>query len=468
MSPGGSRDGVMRAWGHRTERTGRARSVRVGILALLALLPLLALLLGAPAQARGRASRPRLDVRLLARVGPPGFPALSLVAPDGTIYAGTFAGPSCCTGASKVFHYDLSGRLLATSTVIGQDPGALNGVQVANRDDRGRLYLLDQHPPRALTLDPRTGAQTSYATFSDVPSCPATGRAGCSQTLVDNEPEPNYAAWGPDGSLYVTDFTQALVWRVPPGGGPATVWLSDPRLDGAQFGPTGIVLLPDHRTLLLAVAAGRPGSGGAPGTGGLYTLPITSTGAPGPLRQVWQSGAREAPDGFAVARSGHVYLALVGPAANAVVELSADGTELARIPAGPTGNATMPVPFDGPSSVQFDGEDVIVTNDAFFTGDASHFALFDVYVAEPGLPVYVPAGAGLAASAGPAAGAAASGGASGPAAAGSPAGVGASTARVDSLAATGANGLVPLGAVVVLLGGCGAARSARTRRRRSR
>ena len=31
----------------------------------------------------------------------------------------------------------------------------------------------------------------------------------------------NYAAWGPDGSLYVTDYLQGVVWRVPPGGGEA-------------------------------------------------------------------------------------------------------------------------------------------------------------------------------------------------------------------------------------------------------
>lgn len=29
---------------------------------------------------------------------------------------------------------------------------------------------------------------------------------------------PDYAAWGPDESLYVTDYQQAVIWRVTPGG----------------------------------------------------------------------------------------------------------------------------------------------------------------------------------------------------------------------------------------------------------
>jgi len=33
---------------------------------------------------------------------------------------------------------------------------------------------------------------------------------------------------------------------------------------------------------------------------------------------------------------------------------------------------------------------MIVTNDAYFSGDASHFAIFDVFAGEPGAEVFVP------------------------------------------------------------------------------
>src|SRR5438128_4791747 len=184
-------------------------------------------------------ARARFDVKVLAHVGSPGQPALSLVGPDRFIYVGTFTNSSGSpNGPSKVFAYSPDGRLLRTYVIKGQNPNGNNGVQVAAMDARGLLYLLDQSPPRVLTLDPRTGAQSTYATFKDVPPCPPPGIGNeCSATVMDNPPEPDYAAWGPTGELYVTDYQQGLIWRVPPGGGgfPAHVWFTDPHLDGSLF-----------------------------------------------------------------------------------------------------------------------------------------------------------------------------------------------------------------------------------------
>ncbi|MEA2441678.1 MAG: hypothetical protein QOH76_3102 [Thermoleophilaceae bacterium] len=342
--------------------------------------------LATPAQARDR-----FDIRVLARVPAPGYPALSLVS-GGRIYVGTFTNVmGSDTGPSKVFAFARDGQLLREYTVAGQTPGASHGVQVAAIDAQGRLYLLDQHPARVVTLDPASGKQTTYGTFKDVPPClPAAATGDCSATTSDNEPEPDYAAWGTDGSLYVTDYTQGLVWRVPPGGGEAKIWLTDPLLDGAEFGPAGIVLMPDRRTLMISTSAGGVITPGDPTTGKLYTVPIGADGKPGALKKLWESGPREGPDGFALAASGNIYLALVGPGANQIVEIAADGKELARAPADPATNGQMEVPFDSPSSVQFDGTRLIVTNDAFFSGDQSHMVLFDVFAGEPGAPVYVP------------------------------------------------------------------------------
>jgi len=50
----------------------------------------------------------------------------------------------------------------------------------------------------------------------------------------------------------------------------------------------------------------------------------------------------------------------------------------------------MNPPFDEPSSVAFDGDRMIVTNDAYFSGDSTHWAIFDVFAGEPGAPLYVP------------------------------------------------------------------------------
>jgi sugar lactone lactonase YvrE len=349
---------------------------------LLAAAALLAL-----AAAPAALARDRYDVQTLARVPPPGQPALALVAPDRTIYEGTFTNSSgAANGPSKVFAYSPTGQLLRTYTITGQDPNANNGVQVAAYDRRGRLYLLDQHPARVLILDPKTGSQTTFATFKDVPTCQPVGNE-CSAALADNPPEPDYAAWGPDGSLYVTDYTQALIWKVRPNGGLAHVWFTDPRLDGAQFGPAGIQLMPDHQTLLFSTSAGPAGDPSSATTGELYRLPIQPNGNPGALAKVWESGPAEAPDGIALAKSGNVYVSLVGPNVNAIAVVSPAGQEIARI-THPSGDP----PFDQPASVWFDGDRLIVANDAYFSGDASHFALFDVFAGEQGEDIFVPTG----------------------------------------------------------------------------
>jgi sugar lactone lactonase YvrE len=347
----------------------------------------LAAALIALAAAPAAGARDRYDVQTLAKVPPPGQPALALVAPDRTIYEGTFTNSSGMpNGPSKVFAYSPAGALLRTYTIAGQDPDANNGVQVAAYDARGRLYLLDQHPARVLVLDPKTGSQTTFATFKDVPPCAPVGNE-CSSTLADNPPEPDYAAWGTDGSLYVTDYTQGLIWKVPPSGGQAHVWFTDPRLDGAQFGPAGIQLMPDRSTLLFSTSAGPANDPTSATTGELYTLPIQPNGNPGTLTKRWESGPAEAPDGIALAKSGNVYVSLVGPNVNAIAVVGPDGKEIARIR-----HDSGDPPFDQPASVWFDNDRLIVANDAYFSGDASHFAIFDVFAGEPGEPVFVPSG----------------------------------------------------------------------------
>ena len=244
-------------------------------------------------------------------------------------------------------------------------------MQVSNVDRSGTLYLLDQDPARVIKLDPKTGAQTTWATFGS-PS--------------GNPPEPDFSAWGPDGSLYVTDYNQALIWRVPPGGGAAHVWLSDSRLNGVVVGPAGIALEADQHTLMF-----DSGGGGAnPSTGKLYTVPIQANGGPGALHQVWESGAAEAPDGFAIARSGNVYVALVGPTGNAVEELSPGGQEIARIDAPATASDGGTISFDAPGSVTFDGNELLVGNQSSIAGNSANWAILGINAGEPGQPLSLP------------------------------------------------------------------------------
>ena len=199
----------------------------------------------------------------------------------------------------------------------------------------------------------------------------------------------NYGAWGPDGSLYVTDFLQGVVWRVPPGGGEAQVWLSDRRLDGGEFGTTGIALAADQRTLLIAQGSSAGLGALNPTTGKIYAVEIGPNGSPGDLRQLWESGPADLPDGFTIARSGKLYVPLAG-VANQLAVLAPDGTELERFPSssGDGGNGSA-VPFDTPSSARFLGTRLMVANQSF-TGDRENQAVLDVETQEPGLPELIP------------------------------------------------------------------------------
>lgn len=319
-----------------------------------------------PAHAAERAPG---TARVFAKVQSPGFPAYVHVHPNGRVYAGTYTNPAGDTMRSRVFEYTSGGTLLRSWTVPGQDLTKPRGVQVAATDARGRLVLLEKSRARVLTLDVRTGRFVAQATIPDLPG--------------GGHPIPNYATWGPGGALFVSDYGQAVVWRIPAAGGTPRAWFRSPKLEGvAGFGTTGIVFEPATRSFLISQQ-----TSGDPldlFRGHLYRLKVRADGTPGALSTVWTAGGPlDLPDGFGIARSGNIYLALLG--ANKLVKLSPGGKLLARWSA--TGSA---VPFDSPSNATFLGTRVLVANQSAILGDASHHVILDVEVGERGAPVVVP------------------------------------------------------------------------------
>jgi sugar lactone lactonase YvrE len=349
----------------------------------------LAALPAAPASAQ----RGKWDTRLIARIPAPGFPASAYPHPNGRVYVGTYVNPGGDTLPSRVFELDPDARRLVRSWVVpGQDLSAEHGIQAATSDAAGRLVLLDRTPARALILDPRTGAFSTYATFRDLAPCSGAPNGNCSPTAQNLPPMANFAAWGPRGELFVTDYQQGVLWRVPPGGGAAQVWLADKRLDGQMFGTTGIALEANRRSLL--VAQGSSGGGGAltVTSGKLYRIPITGTGAPGGMTQIWETGPAEMPDGFGIARSGRIYVALL--TANQIAVVGPNGDEIERFPSAPGGDNGSEAPFDSPSSAKFLGTRLMVPNQSYVAGDTANQTVLDVETGEAGLPEHVPAGAG--------------------------------------------------------------------------
>ena len=120
---------------------------------------------------------------------------------------------------------------------------------------------------------------------------------------------------------------------------------------------------------------------------------------------LWSSTAGQAPDGFAVSKNRrHVYIAMAGPTGNSVVEVAhrSKGWQTAwTVPKTPNGAGDSPVPWDTATSVQFLGRRILVTNQAYFSGDSSHWVVFDVAAGETGMHLFVPKHAGLRPSRGP-------------------------------------------------------------------
>jgi sugar lactone lactonase YvrE len=315
------------------------------------------------------------------------------VAPDGTIYAGTDNADTNGDpkAPSKVFAYSTDCKLLRSYQITGQDLQHSHALTGMVMDAEGRLYILDIAPPRVLRLDPRTGRQEVYATLRDVPPCGTGSETQCSPGTQDFPPIPDFAAFAPDGSLYITDALQGLLWRVPKGGGAARVWFKDPRIDPdhgpPSYGPTGIALMPDGQTLIFSILNQPVSCACGVTKGRVWTVPIEPGARPGKLTSFWDAGQLDAPVGVAFGRSGKLYVALAG--GNQIVVLSTQGHELERFPST-VDNALLEVPMDAPAGVAFEGKGLIVSNTSIIVNNPSSWALLDAFIGEPGLPIVRP------------------------------------------------------------------------------
>jgi len=241
-----------------------------------------------------------------------------------------------------LFRYDARGMLRRTYAISGQDLAGDHGTMSLALDAQGRVYVADYAPPRILRIDLASGRQTTYATVPDLVGAADNG-------VGDTKPWPDGVTFLPDGRLLVTDLAQGTVFAVPRGGGMAQVWLQDPALR-STFGPNQLVLTPQGDALVDVTASLVPATAGR---GALYRVPITA-GKPGPLGLVYATRPGEGPDGYALGRSGRIYVPTL--VTDRVVVVGPDGSEVASY--GGAGSL-----LDSPSSVTLLGNgDALVTN----------------------------------------------------------------------------------------------------------
>lgn len=331
------------------------------------------------------------DTTVFAKVPDPGFPEGIAVDGDAVYVTGPASPAGAFLGAggasSRIWVFDRSTSALETILDLGSAESGEHGLANLALDSDGRLYVAAIEPGLGiLRVDPATGAVGQYAAIPDIPPCGPLPPAEptCSPTLLDRPPLANDLVFDAEGNLYVTDSTQATVWRIPPGGA-AEAWFQHVAFDQA-VGPNGIRLGPAGETLYVAVITSNfnPTHPSA-----IYTVPRVEDPAPGDLEVFAEVGGV---DGIAFGESGRLYAAAAND--HQIVVLAPDGTELHRFP-DPVDNLQRDVPYDAPATLAFNdtARTLYVTNHAFFDGVAfsDRFAVLEAYVDDTALPLERPA-----------------------------------------------------------------------------
>jgi gluconolactonase len=192
------------------------------------------------------------------------------VTPDGALYVGGEAG--------QIYRIDADGHAVE----VLRTGGFILGLAA---DALGRIYAADTVHRCVWRVDPMSRVKAVFTRGSE-------GRE-----LV----APNWGAFGPDGSYYLSDSGawgghDGLLWRVPPAGD-AEVWSEE----SCCF-PNGLAVAPDGKRLYVLESY----------TGALVCHPILADGTAGKREVICDLGSL-VPDGIALASDGSMFIACYRP-----------------------------------------------------------------------------------------------------------------------------------------------------------
>ena len=283
---------------------------------------------------------------------------------------------------------------------VAPDGEIVDEIQVLNdgSDSRGSILgiaVYDQHlyatirgPYSTVKINPATYEQEVFATYPTLPLCDATQLASngtngeyaeCAATTTAYGQIPQGMVFLPDGSLLQTDEGQAVVWRVPAGGGEAEVWYSDIRFDGF-FGLIDIEASDDGKTIWLLLDFPTN-----PSAAGLWQLTVDDTGKPAAAAtQLWVAPSNDAPFGLELTVDGEFYIS--NTLGNQVVKLAADGSEISRFP-NAVDNSNAENEIDGLAGIQLIGNRLIYGSQSFATSNRDLWALYGSEVEDMGRPL---------------------------------------------------------------------------------
>jgi sugar lactone lactonase YvrE len=269
------------------------------------------------------------------------------------------------------------GSLLERVQLQNVDVTQEHGMSAGAFDLFNRLYVLSIQQG-VVRIDFATGSQEVYATpLPFLPMCSAVpAGTPCAPKPAPLPPLSNDIVFDWEGNAYITDSFQATIFRVPNGGGAPQIWFQDPRLAAlpGQFGTNGMRMgLDGHFYVNVTQDA-------ATGDGVVYRLPHVDHPTAADLVEFHRwSGGTGNPDDLAFGVSGRLYVSL--PFTNDMSILAPDGTEITRFPSSAQA-ASLPVPFDMPSGIDFDDatRSIYITNHAEFSGITANMVVFKSFV----------------------------------------------------------------------------------------
>jgi sugar lactone lactonase YvrE len=330
--------------------------------------------------ASSAAAQPAIgDVTVFASAPAPGHP-FGIAVDDDRVYVSTSAGDFFAghqnSDDERVFTYDEDGRLIGSTTIDtadNSDMGLFGLALDGNTGTNHKLYVADMNG-RILRLDlgKHPGAPQ---VFSQVPV--DTGLSGDWMKAMWND-----LAFDRAGNLYVPD-DKPRIWRVSPDG-TAAIWFTDPRLTGYfgfAGGPLGGRIDPTGTWLYFSITV----SAEFPLEAVIYRVRLVDHPTASDLELVhrFPFDPNQAPPqatGIAFARSGNLYVSLLGP--NQIAVLDPAGNEIRRI--------SSPL-FHSPWGLAFVGKSLLVTNGDLEPGDnPDAWKIFKVFVGETGLPLIRP------------------------------------------------------------------------------
>ena len=136
---------------------------------------------------------------------------------EGNVYVVTVAANKPRTSEGTLVVFDPQGKHLRTVGIKGSSRLLLD---VGFHPRTGQLLVVDYKAGKVLSVDPKTGASSTF------------------MTVTAKNPGLDGMTFDSAGNVYVTDAHQGIIWKVGPGGGEGSAWVSSPLLKPTRIPPT--------------------------------------------------------------------------------------------------------------------------------------------------------------------------------------------------------------------------------------